>query len=209
MTLQILNKNAEPKNVHEGWRFGSNETDCDIVLDKDNENGISGVHFTINFNWKANAVIIANHSRNEIQITLPHDDTDIIGAGGQRALPDQSCSITLEVVLQTFSIKIPDRGDLQSKYESNLLEQRNLVHAAPLSLSSLRIQRAPKETPIVCARRYIMGRKAGAGTSGTVWAARKADTGDVVALKIFHDTTRAKRIECEIKSLKRLSHVRY
>jgi len=58
-----------------GYYFESDEEICDIVLDSDNTQGVSGTYFRICFNWKANPepyiIILHNLSGNGTQCSHP------------------------------------------------------------------------------------------------------------------------------------------
>lgn len=196
----------EPRDLTKGWCFGSDPTHCDVLLDEDNSRGVSGLHFEINHNWSSFAVVITNRSGNPLTITLPRQEPDQIVTGQTRALLKEPCMVSLEVGLLQLIIVIPTRED-QSAYEANLRAYCARAHEALPSLAHLNFQKRLNPTPAVALHRYFQEKRLGYGSYGTVFSALDAYSGDVVALKRFHDSVSYENIESEILILKDVTHV--
>jgi len=59
-------------DVLEGLTFGSDRKNCDVVLDTNNNRGISGVHFRLTWDWSGTPsperIMLMNESRNGVCI---------------------------------------------------------------------------------------------------------------------------------------------
>ncbi len=53
-----LDLRQAPRNPSSGYVFGSDEASCDVLLDRNNRQGISRMSFAVNFNWTSNKLII-------------------------------------------------------------------------------------------------------------------------------------------------------
>ena len=206
ITLQAHAKN-KPKYPVVGWRFGHNPSECDVILDKTHDRGVSGLHFEINHNWNSYAAIITNKSGNALSIRISGQEPVILNCGETTALLSD-CYISLEVGVFTYIIEIPDRGDLQQTYEGNLRRYyEKFVRGALPPIELLGIKNAMTNTPAVASHRYIQQNAVGRGVWGRVYRAIEGSTGDQVAIKMFRDQSSAERVQSEIRMLKKLKHV--
>jgi len=203
----LLRTDVYPRDLTKGWCFGSNSSRCDVLLDRDNSRGVSGVHFEINHNWKSFAVLITNRSRNALEMFLPNQDRDQIQEGETRALLKAPCIIPLNVGLLRLMLEVPERKD-SAAYDQNLREYyEKAITALPL-LGQLDVQQRSNYTPAVKNHRYMEEKQLGRGSHAMVFSAIDGSTGDIVAIKYFYDSVPKENIAREVQILKRLNHVR-
>jgi serine/threonine protein kinase len=107
---------------------------------------------------------------------------------------------------------------LQSTYEQNLRAYLKSAEDRIPDISLLAVQRRGTETPAVIGalaksitsppEKYHRRWKIGGGTTGTLYNAVDRLSGFEVAIKEFHDKTKASEIALEIDILRSVIHVR-
>jgi hypothetical protein len=205
-----------PQANTDQWSFGSDPKLCDYLLDTGKGRGVSGKHFLVYHNWESRVLMIKNlSSSNPLILRDQDDDKTSIRQGETRALPFPGCH--LEVGLLTFKMEIPDRGIEQRPYDQKLEEFRIRTKDAIPALENLSFNKRGKTTPAVgkhlsgltvTSRKYSRLSRLGCGATGSVFKGIHLESGNMVALKDFHDRTTAERISNEIRVLKSIKHVR-
>ncbi|KAH8726852.1 hypothetical protein GQ44DRAFT_141075 [Phaeosphaeriaceae sp. PMI808] len=87
----VLTTTRKPFDPLFGWIFGSDDELCDLVLDEDSTQGVSGKHFRIDHHWESKSLILTNISRHGTKLSSPS-----IGLSGRRspALALGECVLT-------------------------------------------------------------------------------------------------------------------
>ena len=205
---------TDTKSRYKGrWICGSDPM-CDVVLDADNTRSVSRVHFEIYYDRKSGELVIQNQG---YLTTLQIDGRNINIEKGQRRVLVYS-DYSLVVGLLLFRLEIPkDRGEHEQAFEKNLNTLFQGVENELPDVAGLAIKRRGIATPAVDGPRitetsvpvdrYHPRFSVGSGNTGRVFNGIDTYTGQVVALKQFHDKRKAENIETEVKILKDLKHV--
>ena len=113
---------TEPKNLLNGFVFGTDKNTCDVLLGRSRSSGISGNHFSIQIDWDSGNPVISCLSARGIRLkeestkqqmrTLSRDDAQTITPG----------STLIVEVLHGFELTVscPDRGNFQPTYNEKL-----------------------------------------------------------------------------------------
>lgn len=103
----VLAFTLEAKNFYDplrGLTFGSDDDNCDIALDSSNVNGVSAVHFRLNWNWQhhpdPNLLSVFNASGNGTRVEgryLGRDDTFMLQPVGPTIVEAGPVKLRFEV----------------------------------------------------------------------------------------------------------------
>ncbi|MCJ1304537.1 hypothetical protein MMC08_007350 [Hypocenomyce scalaris] len=220
-----ISLDVPPKDISQGWVFGSDPARCDIILgekkegekkeSEDKEPGIRRVHFRINFNWDSRALILYNMSKQCTVLTDHIENTLILQKDHQRVLPERKTT-PIEVGVFSMTAKLPSRNEEhEHAYERCWQHYRRQAEREPPGLSQLQVGSQSETTTPQIVRgpvskgSYILGNVIGRGSFGVVCFATQNITGDVVAVKQFSttQTTKDRGPDKEVALYKELSHV--
>jgi hypothetical protein len=188
---------SQPKEIHKGFVFGSDES-CDVFLDSSRA---SGRHFAITFNPSSGSLLVVNKSSAGTMVgqkmILERDGTQVT---------EESVSVDCDGL--RFMAVTPDRGRYQADYTKKLGKYLGyLLAAGPCTSRSLH---APPTTPIVPRKKvgpYVEIQSLGNGGFGEVYLFAESRTGEIFAARRFKDSANIREIKREIGTLKNLSHV--
>ncbi|KAI9848890.1 MAG: hypothetical protein M1837_006406 [Sclerophora amabilis] len=205
-----LELNLEPTNPPVGFVFGSQDSTCNVILDKDKSSEISGIHFTIDFNWTSGLLRLNSRSRNGTEML--RDDHSIVLKRGQMQFLPPGEYILLRAGKLDLSLIFPNRGMDQAEYENNWTTYRDKYRDQPSNLghadflSGVDTQTYIRRTGIKTT--YVLYEKIGDGNFGEVYKAADYRTGSIFAAKelTVKEVEKSRR---EVNILQSLSHVRF
>ncbi|KAI9748164.1 MAG: hypothetical protein M4579_007294 [Chaenotheca gracillima] len=201
---------SNPKDPTQGFAFGSESRLCDIALDENNRNGISRVHFYVNFNWRSQILMIINASRSGTEIRTTHGHSLVLKGREKRMLsPDEDNVISVGDV--RISLAIPDHSKHQSEYDGHLNAFQIECQKPAPELGHLDL-RSPPSTGHVKRLRgfhsaYCFCGEIGRGSYGTVHKVAERATGEYYAAKQIPKRRGSSHLaRCEVKLLQKSSH---
>lgn len=206
--LLQLTFTVPPIDIIQGTIFGSDASQCDVLLDTDPSSGVSRKHFSIDFNWSSGILLLTNHSRFNTTLN-PHGEKISLRVGERWSL-NPIAETVIRVGLIDIAVSVPDRGDYQGEYEKNFLRALKLRERS-LPRFELILEEDQDVTVNVEAafdKKLSVVRCIGTGRHGTVFEAMHKTSGTVYALKRRHESTDRGLWENEIKILPTLEHVR-
>lgn len=200
-----------------GLRFGSDDDQCDVLLDKDNQRAVSAIHFRLSFDWKhpdPSLLVLHNISRNgtQVQSDFTENEAKILSSiTGQSQILDahrptvinagRAC-LSFHLLLnrhgceQTFAMNwsrfVADAGATKSNIPRALGD--NSLNVTPVVRCSFDVKYKSNPDRQIRRERY-----------GTVFEAYERSTGIKYAAKRFdpYSTNSLK----EIDIIRRLQHV--
>ena len=205
----VLTTSRKPFDPLLGWVFGSDDDLCDLVLDIDSTQGVSGRHFRIDHDWESKSLILTNMSRHGTKLSSPSIGLRgkvISGSGTWRIRPDEQT--TVEAGKSSITVEIPRRGGYQTEYDDNLEAYYQEVQKAVPHVGRLRFHSSLVETPLVARgertrSQYILQEEIGRGAFATVFKAFDPSTKRVYAAKkLTYEHSSA-----ELNILSKVSHV--
>jgi hypothetical protein len=103
-----------PKSLSKGWEVGSDKKRCDLVIhEKKSVEGISSIHFRINWNWNTGCLLVLDQSS--------HGTNVYSATRGQIPLHGTITPIfandTIQAGLVMFRLIIPPRENFQEAYD--------------------------------------------------------------------------------------------
>ncbi|KAK1974859.1 kinase-like domain-containing protein [Colletotrichum cereale] len=197
-----ITTNDWPRDAHLGFTFGSDAKLCDVLLDKNNDNGISGIQFSFRFNLaNLGTFLFRNRSKHGTRIVL-HDKAEVVMS--MRSIPAET---ELRVFLgqeMEIHIRVPGHTTHWDVFRGNWQEMVARYADLPPDIqhlglgSMLRTSRVSSMTS-----RYHHGGMVGNGGSGSVSRRMNQYTGKVYAVKEYD---RGGEGEKEANILQRISH---
>ena len=197
--LQLhLELDPGPEHAKQGFIFGTNKRDCDILLlenpdpDPYNKYGISGNHFRIDFNWESGYLRLNNmSSTNGTGMTTPSVNNGylLLNHNNMHMLhPLEQTKVHVGNLI--FEISFPARGKHQRQYDRNWDTFRAKNGKSVPNLDRLRIESSLEITPFVQRRKgrlstYLLHGEIGKGEYGIVRRANEPRTGQLYAAKQF------------------------
>ncbi|KAI1178025.1 kinase-like domain-containing protein [Nemania sp. FL0916] len=201
--LRITTDRSHFPHDHQlGFVFGSDES-CDILLDENQKNGISGRQFAIKIEWDSGGMIFKNHSRQGTNIESSRA-MERLELFSQRTLLQQS-EDQIHIKFDKFDIQIrfPDHSNHWDEFRANWVPYCAKFSSRVPGLHNLALESAVR-TPEAFRKKYRLDGEIGRGTSGTVYRAQDIYNNQFYAAKVYHqpDTYNFD----EIKSLTQLVH---
>ena len=205
----------KPKNMSEGFVFGSDPMICDVLLGFKKER-ISRRHFRISFD-KQKRPILENTSDKFMAISYSGQCVDQARQSFRWILfTDNAIIVEADKDIGnrreslTFKVELAGHNTCQQQYQWNLDSFVAACQTSTFSLSQLDIQTqestagstdvtSPKPGPI-----YLKQDVLGSGLSGTVHRAVDVSNGNLYAAKVLKGDIWLE----EVNTLRRLSHVR-
>ncbi|KZL81263.1 serine threonine-protein kinase, partial [Colletotrichum incanum] len=197
-----INTEDWPRDAHLGFTFGSDAKECDVLLDKNNDNGISGIQFSFRFNpADPGTFLFRNRSKHGTRVVL-HDKAEVVKS--MRSVP---AGTELRIFLgqeMEIHIRVPSHATHWDTFRNNWQKMVTRYADLPpdiqhLGLGSLlRTSRASSTTS-----RYHRGGMVGNGGSGIVSRGMHQCNGKVYAIKKYDCGGEG---EHEANILQRLSH---
>ena len=183
----------------DGWVCGSDEDQCDLLLDRDRRHGVSGVAFTIRINHRTQKISITAGRRGLKYKASDSRRKVLVGKGSTLALKAQE-SYTVYPGLLQFKIRPVTRTEAETqRFNSNF--RKYLLHVNPCFAAHLSLgdDDEPEDTTRGTAgtlvlsgrtrRRYrVLDQELGVGGSATVKRACGEDDGKMYAVKLFNHT---------------------
>lgn len=208
-TWLVLTTTRKPFDPLVGWVFGSDDELCDLVLDVNSAQGVSGKHFRIDHDWESRSVILTNMSRHGTKLISPSigfRGKMISGSSTWRIRPDEQT--TIEAGGSSITVEVPRRGVCQGEYDENLEAYYREVQEAVPQVGRLGFHGSLIETPLVARgertqSQYVLQEEIGRGAYGIVYKAFDPSTERVYAVKkLLNEHSPA-----EINILQKVSHV--
>lgn len=204
-----LTFDKRPKNISQGFVFGSDSKRCDILLGN-KRSGVSGVHFCITFDRQGRLVLtdtssggtavsyngqVADQRRKNFRWIL-FRNWEIKVRVRRRAFifelevaSHETCKLIYEenirAYLQESQSTLPEIGQMEVQYQEST--------AAPTECAT------PNRRPI-----YLLGRRIGSGGFGSVYKATNVSKGVVLAAKKFNTGS---SFDVEVAIMKTVFHV--
>ncbi|KAK2763719.1 hypothetical protein FQN54_009335 [Arachnomyces sp. PD_36] len=204
----VLSLSEKPIDPLLGFVFGSDEEKCDILLcDEPSKDGISRVHFRIDFNWESGALIIIDTSSHGTPLQSKVAGRHVLLQN--RALPLFSGD-TLQAGYVLFTVTIPDRGKYRQCFRKNWEEYYREYKEAIPRIGGLAIQQPEIKTYLDSAEICLV-EEIGSGSCGTVHKAVDA-AGNFYAVKTFNsrkspsENDQQKYFRREIETLHSIKH---
>jgi hypothetical protein len=193
-----------------GCVFGSDPEYCDFVLAENNDTGVSGKHFSIEFERKARVLLLRNWSGCKTRITAGNDSINLSGV----TVLDKNMFIQAGIAKIFVSIPVRNRTQ-RNQYERSLdLFLANDDDLVP-ELYDLGFRSTSMTPATVRGRKsdYFLTSILGAGIFGLVhlaYAPTKGKSAQFYAMKEFYteDNEMTEKAKEEIELLTQLSHVR-
>ena len=161
-----------PKDISNGFVFGSDSRSCDVLLANNKGTGVSGNHFSIQLDWETRNPVLTCLSRNYIEAeTRGKNAKKVLSKGAWQVLKrETSTSVQVTKELRVL-LTSPKRGNQEfDSYDRNVQEYlRDFKNAVP-ELANISLQ----DTDVTP---FIMYRCP--GLEGTeYYATQKIETGD-------------------------------
>ncbi|KAL8643740.1 MAG: hypothetical protein Q9210_007578, partial [Variospora velana] len=211
-----LRFSPSPKDPTQGFVFGSDEAKCDVVLKDNGSQGISRVHFFIDFNWASGLARLNNLSRYGTTISAPcieNGENHLRHRDSRMLYPTEQTRV-LAGTLQ-FDISFPVA--LNEQEHSSRLRNWKCLHAlwsqAVPSIGELGIQTAPAVTQYAVLRNgahgtYVLHGQIRQGSFGRVCLATD-NAGNRFAAKEFKKVRKSTHVvnpHLEIGLCQKISH---
>jgi hypothetical protein len=205
-----------PKDRSRGFIFGSDDEVCDFLLDNSNARGISGRHFSIDFNWDSGFLRVTNLSRLGTYVEAPSIGERAIKLKGNERRMHPPAEVTkISVGAVDLELRVPNRGNYQGEYDKNWIAYRRKFQDAIPGIQQLNIQPS-KSTKVIIRRKglkniYLLHQEIGRGEYGTVHKATDYYTGDLFAAKQFiaKGSRWDDKAKSEIGIIQKVSHVSF
>jgi len=200
-----------------GYYLGSDEIN-EILLDSDNKQGVSGTHFRICFNWKANPephiIVLHNLSCNGTRMQSPATNHEAIVIAANADRPSQMLDMTNPTMINagpvqlSFQILRHRSSQEESIFREKWTSFTKAVLAAQPNLNRIRLTPRWDPTPRNGCQRFSLYKDhhIGTGAQGTVFEARENSTGVKYAAKMLRKTE-AMSVQRELMIIKSLRHV--
>ncbi|KAI1755780.1 hypothetical protein F4782DRAFT_550891 [Xylaria castorea] len=183
-----------------GFVFGSSDRECDILLDKDQDKGVSRKQFAVLQGWDDGALIIRNLSKQRTCI-----ESRLLGKimlNKELKLQENEI-LTVQLGAFDIQIRIPDHGSHRDIFLKNWSEHRVRVSSKLPGLQKLAII-SNRTTVRSLTTDYILEKNLGHGSQATVYRARDRLNGKLYAIKEFYKPEKFNPEEAKI--LGRLKH---
>ena len=211
-----------PKDLSRGFIFGSNPGTCDVLLAKDNRDGMSGNHFSINVDWPTGNPLVTCLTPNQgtgIRVLLDGVWTLYLRGESKMVKPGTSTALKISEDVKLV-VHSPVRASREPAYSINLQRYFKKCQDFVPEMNNLKLY-DEEPTPLLIAR--------GRGLSGRRYFTTSTFIGDKVILceaadnpngtqdsekfiiKRFRIVQRIWRshVEKEISLLRTLRHVSY
>lgn len=207
MATCALSLTHAPIDPLTGWVFGSDEERCDFLLATSNtESGVSGRHFSINYNWTTKCLLLKNLSRHSVTMKSPKLYGHPVTVEGTQVIPPSEDN-TIHAGVVVLIVRIPARGQ-DEDYGQTVKE------AMPCFPPRVLCKDPPNTPPVILGKRnrvqYIIQNEGdiGKGGFGSVSKALDPNTGDLYAAKRFHKSKAVNKfIYRELELHRKVSHV--
>lgn len=162
-THLALSFNPGPKDLSKGFVFGSDPETCDVLLAKNNTNGVSGNHFSINVAWgSANPLITCLSSDEGTGIHLWSRSDDIwklyLRGAGEEIEPGTAKTIRISGRMR-LKFHNPARNGTESAYSRNLRKYLSKCQDAFPDMSHVRLYDLEQTPRMISLTRGLTGRE--------------------------------------------------
>ncbi|KAF4990636.1 hypothetical protein FDECE_14301 [Fusarium decemcellulare] len=183
-----------PKFPDRGWVFGTKNNSCDILLDRDKKNGISGNQFALRMCREPGSFIVKNLSQHGTLMKMQGDA--YVRVKSQRSFHDR-----LEITLGTLRIDLLCVNHFDYKFICDWAMMYKEMEAEMPSLD-INLSSGPSSTHK--SLNYALDTELGRGSSAVTYRATDPFHGNVWVVKRY---TKVEDIRQEVSILSRIQHI--